>query len=163
MLGRLARWLRILGYDTAFDPHADDWALVRRARAEGRLLVTRDHQLAARRGVSVLLIQSEELAGQVRQVVAAIGSSPEGAFTRCLVCNQCLTPLSRERARARVPLHVYRAHQEFQLCQECGRVYWRGTHWDRMKETVDNWQDLTLMNDRSIMEVGAAEDPSGGG
>jgi uncharacterized protein with PIN domain len=139
MLGRLARWLRILGYDTAFDAEADDWTLVRRARAQGRLLLTRDRQLASRRGAPALLIESEELAEQVRQVIETVGPSPEGAFTRCPVCNQRLAPLSHEEARGRVPPHVHRTQHEFHLCPACDRVYWRGTHWQRMRETLDDF------------------------
>lgn len=143
MLGRLARWLRILGYDTAFERRADDWALVRRARAEGRLLLTRDHELAARRGISALLIESENLTSQLRQVVAVVGPSLEGAFTRCPVCNEPLISLSRQAAGGRVPPHVHRTQQEFRLCPVCERVYWRGTHWERMKKALD----LTLGDD----------------
>lgn len=140
MLGRLARWLRILGYDTAFDAGADDWALIRRARAEARLLLTRDRQLAKRRGAPALLIESEELADQVQQVVSTVGASPEGAFTRCPVCNERLASLSREAARERVPPHVYRTQPEFRLCPACSRVYWRGTHWQRMREALDGFK-----------------------
>jgi uncharacterized protein with PIN domain len=114
--------------------------LFRRARAEDRLLLTRDRQLAARRGVLALLIESEELAAQVRQVVAAVGPSPEGAFTRCPVCNGRLTPLSREEARERVPPHVHRTQQVFRLCAECDRVYWRGTHWEQMRDILGSWE-----------------------
>lgn len=152
MLGRLSRWLRILGYDTVFGSGDDDWALLRRARAEDRLLLTRDRQLAARPGVLALLIESEELAAQVRQIVEAVGPPPEGAFTRCPVCNGRLTPLSREEARERVPPHVCRTQREFRLCAVCGHVYWRGTHWERMRKVLGGWQDLTLGQDQSIME-----------
>ena len=127
------------------------------------MLLTRDRQLAARRGVSTLLIEDEELAGQVRQVVETIGPSPTGAFTRCSVCNRRLAPLSREEARNRVPSHVYRTQQEFCRCPECGRVYWRGTHWEHMKEVLGDWWDLTLPDDRSIMETSSAGNPSGSG
>jgi len=137
MLGRLARWLRILGYDAAFDAQADDWTLIRQARAQGRLLLTRDGQLARRRGVSALLIQSQELAEQVRQVVETVGPSPEGAFTRCPLCNERLVSLAREAAQQRVPAHVYRTQQTFRLCPACDRVYWQGSHWHNMKETLD--------------------------
>lgn len=138
MLGRLARWLRILGYDTVFERKADDWTLIHLARAEGRLLLTRDRQLATRRIVPTLLIESEELAAQVRQVIAVLGPSPTGAFSRCPVCNQRLMPLSHNKARDRVPAHVHRTQGKFCLCPECDRVYWQGTHWDRMKEILNN-------------------------
>lgn len=151
MLGRLARWLRILGYDAAFEANADDWALVRRARAEDRRLLTRDRQLADRRGVSTLLIRSESLEEQVREVVSAVGLAADGAFSRCPVCNRALVALNREEARDRVPAHVYRTQTVFQLCPTCDRVYWRGSHWRRMKEMLAGWQDLTLVGDRGIM------------
>jgi len=148
MLGRLARWLRILGYDTVFDAQADDWALIRRARAEGRLLLTRDRQLAARRGVPALLIKGEELVAQLRQVVDAVGPSPEGVYTRCSVCNGILLPLEREKARLRVPPYVYRTCQEFHLCQSCDRVYWRGTHVKGIKEIIDKVRDKSTEKKR---------------
>jgi uncharacterized protein with PIN domain len=144
MLGRLARWLRILGYDTAFDAEADDWALVRRARAEGRLLLTRDRQLAARRGIPTLLIESQELVTQMRQVVAAVGPSVEGAFSRCPVCNERLVSLSRREAQQRVPPHVHRTQREFRLCPVCERVYWRGTHWERMVDALGQLGEYNL-------------------
>jgi uncharacterized protein with PIN domain len=160
MLGRLARWLRILGYDTAFEPKADDWTLVHLARAEGRLLLTRDRQLASQRVVSALLIENEELAAQVQQVVTAVGPSPTGTFSRCPICNRRLAPLSHDEARGRVPPHVYRTQQEFRLCPECDRVYWQGSHWERMREILADWQDLTLTGNQSIMQVNPARDPS---
>jgi len=158
MLGRLARWLRLLGYDTALETSADDWALVRRARAEGRLLLTRDRQLAARRGLEALLIQSQALEDQVRQVILAVGPPMEGAFSRCPVCNEPLLALSHEQAGSRVPRHIHRTQQAFFLCPVCQRVYWRGTHWEKMKQMMNRWQDLTLPLDRGIME-GKSEQP----
>ena len=161
MLGRLARWLRIMGYDTTFEREADDWTLIRLARAEGRLLLTRDRRLATRRGVTALLIESQELTEQVRQVVTTVGLSPTEAFSRCPVCNGRLVPLSHDEARDRVPPHVHRTQQRFRLCPECDRVYWQGTHWERMREILADWQDLTLANDQSIMDASPARDPSG--
>jgi hypothetical protein len=67
------------------------------------------------------------------------------------VCNRALVSLSREEARDRVPPHVYRTQADFRLCPACERVYWRGSHWRRMKEMLANWQDLTLEGDRGIM------------
>ncbi|MGC8839517.1 MAG: Mut7-C RNAse domain-containing protein, partial [Anaerolineae bacterium] len=75
MLGRLARWLRILGYDAAFEPDLEDAQLVRRARAEGRILLTRDRDLARRRGVRVLLLEYECLEGQLQQLQRDLGLS----------------------------------------------------------------------------------------
>ena len=134
MLGSLARWLRLLGCDAVLASEAeDDLALARRARTEGRLLITRDTGLARRRGLAVLLVTSMELEEQLRQVIAHLGIGPERIGTRCLVCNHELVPLPREEARSRVPAYVWETQRRFRLCPGCGRVYWAGTHWKRMQ------------------------------
>ncbi len=136
MLGRLARWLRLLGYDTAYERDADDLHLARRARAEGRVLLTRDRELAARRGLSTLLIESEVVEEQVRQVQETIGPPPEPALSRCTICNMVLEPVAREQVAELVPPYVLRTHEQFWLCPGCGRVYWQGTHLRQIKRMV---------------------------
>ncbi len=136
MLGTLAKWLRILGYDTLFDPELDDHQLVRLARAEDRMLLTRDRALARRRGVRVLLIAGEHLDDQVDQVLIDLDLKPDGAFSRCPVCNEALETIDLDAARARVPAYVAQTHRTFRLCSICQRVYWRGTHWQKMDEQI---------------------------
>ena len=136
MLGRLARWLRILGYDTLYLSPVNDHELVRLARAEGRVLLTRDTGLARRRGVKTLLVASQHLEEQLAQVLGDLTLEPSPAFSRCMVCNALLQPLAREDARQRVPRYVYRTHEEFLLCPGCDRVYWRGSHWEHMRELL---------------------------
>ncbi|MCD6291602.1 MAG: Mut7-C RNAse domain-containing protein [Anaerolineae bacterium] len=134
MLGSLARWLRLLGCDTALAPsEASDLELVRWARSEDRVILTRDTELARRRGVRVIHIESMDLSEQLRQVVAQFEIKPERIGTRCLACNQLLEPLTREEARGRVPPYVWETHERFRHCPGCGRVYWAGTHWNRMR------------------------------
>ncbi len=137
MLGRLAKWLRILGYDTAYRPDLDDPQLVRLARAEGRILLTRDRALARRRGLRCLLIESEHLADQRRQVVAELGLTTDGAFSRCPVCNTPLQRMAKTAAEPRVPAHVFRTHHRFSLCPRCNKVYWPGSHRARMQSEID--------------------------
>jgi uncharacterized protein with PIN domain len=134
MLGTLAKWLRILGYDTLFDVSLDDYQLMRLARAGGRVLLTRDRELARRRGVRTLLIESEHLEEQIRQVLTDLDLKTDQSFSRCPVCNEPLQPLGREAARTRVPAYVARKHETFKTCPACRRVYWRGTHWQQMEE-----------------------------
>jgi len=134
MLGTLAKWLRILGYDTLYDPKLDDPQLVRLARAEDRILLTRDRPLARRRGLRVLLIASEDLDEQIRQVLVELELEPERRFSRCPVCNGLLETMGHDEARARVPAYVARTHTQFRHCSSCGRVYWQGSHWQRMEE-----------------------------
>lgn len=132
MLGRLTRWLRLLGYDTAYDNHADDTELARRARAEGRILLTRDRELARRRGLRTLLIQSEVLEEQVQEVQNALGLPPHPALSRCAVCNTVLEPVTPAEIADLVPPYVLRTQTEFHRCPGCGRTYWPGTHLDTM-------------------------------
>lgn len=133
MLGSLARWLRLLGCDTALaSDDESDAALIRRARAEGRVIVTRDTGLMRRRGVQVFLITSTDLAEQLRQVVSHWNIGIERIGTRCLVCNHELEPLSREEAFGQVPPYVWVTQSRFLYCPGCERIYWPGTHWEKM-------------------------------
>ena len=136
MLGGLARWLRVLGVDTACDPALDDGALVLRARAEGRVLLSRDRRLLERRlARPALFIRSGEIAEQMRQVLGELHIDPDPArfFGRCLRCNRELLALAADEARARVPAFVARTQREFRSCPQCARIYWRATHVRRME------------------------------
>jgi hypothetical protein len=132
MLGTLAKWLRIMGYDTLFDPDKDDHQIVRQARAESRVLLTRDRELARRRGVQILFVTGEHLDDQVVQVIAEFDLEPDPALSRCSICNEQLQEIEPDVAQARVPAYVARSHETFKACPACRRIYWRGTHWQQM-------------------------------
>lgn len=136
MLGTLAKWLRILGYDTAYDAHLDDHQLVRLSRAEGRILLTRDTSLSQRKGLTCLLVESAVLEEQLAQVVRAFRLPLDHAFSRCPVCNAVLLDVSKHEAWGQVPPFVFQTQESFKLCAECNRFYWRGTHWQRMQESL---------------------------
>jgi len=145
MLGTLARWLRILGYDTRFDPGLDDHQLLRLARAENRVLLTRDRELARRRGARTLFVTGERLEDQIRQVLTDLNLAPgqpgaEGP-SRCPVCNTPLEAINRQTAAARVPAYVAQTQDQFRSCPGCQRVYWRGSHWQQMVEFLDRLQN----------------------
>ncbi|HET89598.1 MAG TPA: hypothetical protein ENN99_02515 [Chloroflexi bacterium] len=137
MLGKLAKWLRLLGYDTAYDNAATDHELARRARAEDRVLLTRDRELTRRRGLRVLLIESERLENQVQEVWYAFGPPPHPALSRCSVCNTALQPVHADEVTDRLPPYVLRTQTEFHRCPGCGRVYWPGTHQDHIRQRVE--------------------------
>lgn len=128
MLGRLAKWLRLAGYDAAYWRDGSDEALIAAAQAEDRLIVTRDRQLVGRRGVHAVFIASERLDEQIVEARAAIGGAPQ-PFTRCPECNGRLAALAHAAARDLVPAYVWHTQTEFHRCAGCGRVYWKGTHW----------------------------------
>jgi uncharacterized protein with PIN domain len=144
MLGRLAKWLRVLGHDTAYFPDLEDHELVRLARAEDRTLLTRDRDLTRRRGLKSLLIESERFEDQLGQLLRELDLDCESAAPRCPRCNAALRAITREEASERVPPYVLRQHSDFTLCPRCDKVYWRGTHWERMRQSVEEIRERSL-------------------
>ena len=140
MLGRLAKWLRILGYDTLYFSSLEDSDLVRIARAEGRMVLTRDREMTRRRGIDCLFVENEHFREQIRQVLRDLNLQADSSFTRCPVCNTPLQPLEKRDAQGRVPPYVYKTQERFSLCPGCQRIYWRGTHWERMKGKIEGWE-----------------------
>lgn len=134
MLGSLARWLRILGFDTLFGPDFDDDALIRGSNASGRILLTADRALASRPVArQAVLLPSSSFQGQWQTLVHALPLLPWAMpFTRCPACNEALCRLECDRARDRVPPHIFETHDCFLSCPSCCRVYWPGTHRDHI-------------------------------
>lgn len=144
MLGKLAKWLRISGYDTLYESGVEDDELVMRAAAEGRVILTRDTRLVRRLAPGCyLFIRDNQTAAQFRQVVSELGLEVcgQGFFTRCTVCNGELRAVGRESVRGVVPEYTYSVNRKFLRCPSCGRVYWEGTHkariLERLKDTGD--------------------------
>lgn len=138
MLGKLARWLRALGYDAACEPEIADAELVRRGIEERRLVLTRDRRLAADWWVEgVLLVESGSPLEQLREVAGAVGLSRERLFTRCIHCNEPLVPAPAAEVEARLPPALRDRHEAFRACPACRRLYWKGGHVDRMRRAID--------------------------
>ncbi len=141
-VGKLAKWLRMMGYDTLFFTDEDDWLMVRAALAENRVILTRDTQVMSRGVVSrgrikAILIQSEEPEEQIRQVAAILDLDYQSeSFTICLECNQPLEKKSRQQVEGRVPVYVFQTQEQYMECPACHRIYWRGTHWLAMTERL---------------------------
>jgi uncharacterized protein with PIN domain len=139
MLGRLAHWLRILGFDVAYEGDLPDESLVRRALTEGRVILTRDRALPVQwRVEDVHLVASELPFEQLREVVRTFGLADRvRVFTRCSRCNTRLRSAPPEEVRGLVPPRVLASQSEFRRCAGCGRVYWHGSHTVRMKRVVE--------------------------
>ena len=145
-VGRLAKWLRVLGYDALFPADVEDNELLRIALREERIIVTRDSGLAERHlatsgRLKVVLIRADNLKDQLGQVVRSLDLDATHQFSRCIRCNEPLGSLSRESVRDRVPDYVYKTQQEYAGCPLCHRIFWRGTHWVNMQ------RDLALVRD----------------
>lgn len=141
MLGRLTRWLRALGYDTLYDSAYEDAALAELARRENRILLTRDVELARRKNLHVLLIHDDKVQSQLRQVISAFELNNVSAFTRCIECNAELVTISRDIVAVSVPPYILKTQTNFRGCPQCGKIYWRGTHWARMRRVLSEMQN----------------------
>ena len=141
-VGRLAKWLRMMGYDAVFFNGDNDTHMVATALAEGRVILTRDTHIVKRRVVTsgqlkVILLASDNPERQMRQVIDALNlDSQFQPFTICLKCNQPLEERSREQLKDRVPPYVFKTQSQYVECPACHRIYWRGTHWQAMTKRL---------------------------
>ena len=136
-LGRLAKWLRILGYDTVYDRRNIDGHFVERAEKEQRVaLVRKRNPVGLPKTVPVLVVEADLLEDQLDEILGRLELHPDPArrMTRCLLCNALLVPLSGEEAASAVPDYVQEKYDDFRRCPLCGRIYWRGTHSQNMEK-----------------------------
>ena len=139
MLGRLARWLRLLGFDCAHDPGASDEALVRLASTQDRILLTRDRRLPEEWWIGdVRVLRQKRGIEQLREVVEHFGLSRAiRPLTRCGHCNAALGSAQRSAVADRIPPRVLAQHDRFQACPRCGRVFWEGSHAARIRSVAE--------------------------
>jgi len=138
MLGRLAKWLRVLGFDTLYYPDIEDGQLVKISREQERTILTRDTNLLKRRGLpGAVFIRDDDVFDQLRQIGSLLDVSYASPMGRCMICNGVLGPVgARDEVRDLVPEFVFLHFNEFARCGGCGRVYWGGSHQKRMKEKI---------------------------
>ena len=133
MVGKLARWLRVLGVDVVYSNTLTDDEILKIAESENRIILTRDVRFAARpRQQQCVLIQSDHYKEQVRQVLDTFNITEFSVFSRCLECNTPLEDVDKEAVFERVPPYVYLTQTRFAACPSCKRLYWHGTHADEM-------------------------------
>jgi uncharacterized protein with PIN domain len=136
-VGKLARWLRMMGYDSHFFNGGSDAQMVREALEEGRVILTRDAQIIKRRlattgQLKVILVNSDDPRQQMRQVMTSLKLDLMDPFTVCLECNQPLEERSPAQVKDLVPPYVFQTQRQYRECPACHRIYWRGTHWQAM-------------------------------
>jgi uncharacterized protein with PIN domain len=137
MAGRLARWLRILGFDTLYFGRPADAEMMRTALAEGRIVVTRNRSLTGTERPAVVVLDSQSYEDQLDELNGRFTLPGDTRpFTRCSLCNASLVDLPRAKARGQVPPFIFETHAEFGYCPGCARVYWRGSHWDEMRRLI---------------------------
>jgi uncharacterized protein with PIN domain len=140
MLGSLAKWLRILGYDTTYERDKKDDEIMDFARRESRSLLTRDKVLAKRMAGSSLYVESDVLDEQVGQVVRAFDLNFDEEKTRCALCNGTLHRIDKKEAEQDAPERSLAMTDEFFRCNDCKKLYWKGTHWKMILDRVRSFQ-----------------------
>jgi uncharacterized protein with PIN domain len=137
MLGKLAKWLRIMGQDVIYGPHLTGYGLIHAARKENRLILTRDGRLKQMQPPDFIFIESDRYREQLRQVVKACSLEPLAqAFSRCLECNAMLEPRAKDAVKELVPPYVFSTQERFFACPQCRRIFWPATHHERMAEEL---------------------------
>ncbi len=140
MVGRLAKYLRMAGYDVLYTNTASDDQIISKARETDRIVLTRDSLMLARRefkkgAVKYLFIKDDKLKNQLNQVKSELKVSLKPNLVRCIECNRKLVKVKKEDVKNKVPPYVYKTQQNFLYCKKCGKYYWRGTHYDNIRNT----------------------------
>ncbi|MEX0802508.1 MAG: Mut7-C RNAse domain-containing protein [Candidatus Binatia bacterium] len=137
MLGRLAKWLRVIGQDVIYGRHLSGYGLIRAARQQDRVILTRDRGLQLRQPPEFVFIESNHFREQLRQVVEKFNLTwRDDLFRRCLSCNGLLQPRSKDSVRDRVPEYVFSTQEIFFWCAGCRRIYWPATHHQKMLQEL---------------------------
>lgn len=143
MLGRLARWLRILGFDTLYYKDISDTSLLKIARQQNRLILTRDtHFLHFKNFRDFVLLSSNDTIGQLVEVMRTLDIKlhPLSSIvqcSRCVKCNGVITEVQdKNDVKGLVPDYIYLSFNKFFRCGDCGNVYWEGSHVKRFRERV---------------------------
>ena len=138
-LGKLARYLRMLGFDCAYGRDWHDDAIIDRSLADRRIILTRDLGILKQRRVTHgYWLRHRKPRQQLREVLLALDLSGQlRPFTRCMDCNGEVSGVDRATVRDRIKPEIFRQFSEFRQCQDCGKVYWRGTHYRRMLRLID--------------------------
>ena len=138
MLGKLAKWLRFLGYDVLYPRNIDDNELIELSKSQDRYILTRDREISKRKGLKVLYIASDQLDIQLRQVIEEFKLKYDSlAFNRCPECNHLLDKIDKSLVIDKVPGGVLERQDEFWVCGNCNRFYWQGSHYEKIKQKLD--------------------------
>jgi uncharacterized protein with PIN domain len=143
MLGKLTRWLRMLGHDVEYSPDMDDRALITRAKEERAILLTRDTELyktAVAKGLPAFFVKEKLEEEQLTELADRFGIdlSIDMTTSRCPKCNTRVKTVPKEKIAGRVEKDTFEYYNEFWRCPKCGQVYWQGAHWARIRKTLEN-------------------------
>jgi YgiT-type zinc finger domain-containing protein len=145
MLGSLARWLSICGYDAEYVQNLPDDELLERAAEGGSILLTRDDLLfrkAQRTGLDAFIVVGDGDAEKLASVARRFDLELNPGSSRCPVCGGSLSQVVKDELTDKVPTRTLEAYDEFWVCDSCGEVFWRGSHWRNIQATIDEAREL---------------------
>ncbi|MEM2431096.1 MAG: Mut7-C RNAse domain-containing protein [Candidatus Bathyarchaeia archaeon] len=142
MLGKLARWLRMLGYDTKYFNNMSDNEILRVALEENRILLTRDYQFFRRAnssGVKAVFVEGGTHAERLANLSEQLNIKLEIDIneSRCPKCNAKIRMINKEDIKDKIPSSTYKNYNEFWICSGCGQIYWKGSHWIKINNTLN--------------------------
>lgn len=143
-LGRLVKWLRILGFDTEYFTAKNLSSLVVTALREDRIILTRNLRIAQAPGIKLFKVKEDMVTDQLKQIIRELDLklNQESLFSRCIICNTGLKPIAKKEAEGKVPEYVFKTQEEFSWCPTCDKIYWSGTHWGNVKDTLKEIGEL---------------------
>jgi len=142
-VGKLAKWLRIMGYDALLFREKDDGEMIKIALSDNRVVLTKDTQIMQRRLITsgrlkAILIEDDDSKAQLRQVAEALKLDYQlRPFSVCLECNENLVERDKDEVRDLVPPYVFKTQSQYMECPSCHRIYWQGTHWQAMSRELE--------------------------
>jgi uncharacterized protein len=146
MLGTLAKWLRIMGFDTFYaNAEMSDEDLLNIAKGENRTIFTRDKELIIRgkkKNLNVVAIETTDLDLQLNQVLKHVNIDENSVLSRCTLCNTVLDTVEKNKVQGKVPSKVFENNEKFWFCSKCNKFYWMGSHYNEMINKIDKIKKL---------------------
>lgn len=134
-LGKLTKYMRLMGVDTLYFPHIEDDELILMANDQNRIILTRDRSLSKRKNAPVFFLEPTDTKTQLKTLIAYYKLKEHPApFSRCIVCNTTLQVIEKEKVIDSLPEKVIKYFDYFEYCPTCDRIYWRGDHYRHMME-----------------------------
>ena len=141
MLGTLAKWLRLFGFDTFYaNAELDDDKLLEMAEKENRVLITRDKELiirAKKKNIQIVEMTSIDLDEQLSVILKNVDVDEKTVLSRCSLCDTILNEIKRDDVKNKVPEKVFRNNDRFWFCSKCDKIYWRGSHYDKIQSKIN--------------------------
>ena len=154
MLGKLTRWLRILGHDVKYSNKLDDAALITTSKRERRVLLTRDFELykqAIAKGIDAFYVEGETGEEKLAEIAKRfnIDLNVDMATSRCPKCNSRVKPIAKDQVADKVGESTFAHYEEFWKCRKCGQIYWQGAHWKGIRRKLEKTREMLKASQES--------------